>query len=306
MTTSPTSTDLYCHVNNGIRLCYRTAGSSSNPPVVLVAGLGLDLTSWHPKLVEHLVAENMFVVRLDNRDTGRSSRIPTRPPGLIRLLTARPRTDSYNLTDMANDTVGLLDHLGIGKAHLVGMSMGGMIAQSVASQHPDRVTTLTSIFSTTGARKVGQPAWSTRVRMAIPAATTREESVSRHLMMTRHVGSRTLGTDEAEAVRYARGAWDRAGGLGNRDEVARQINAIYLSGDRTSQLRRVSAPTLVVHGDDDRLVHPSGGRATAAAIPAARAVTIPGMGHDLTPRPVIDHLVDLVSEHIHSAEEVSS
>jgi pimeloyl-ACP methyl ester carboxylesterase len=197
---------------------------------------------------------------------------------------------------MAADTYGLLEHLGIDRAHLVGMSMGGMIAQTLAARHPDRVATLTSIFSTTGNRRVGQPAPSTMRRILKRQARTVDESVARHLALLAHIGSPVFLPDAALERAWATAAWHRGDGARSRDSVSRQIGAIQASGDRTAELRRITAPTLVVHGSTDRVVHPSGGRATAAAIPGARHVEVTGMSHHLAPG-VIDRLVALTIDH---------
>jgi pimeloyl-ACP methyl ester carboxylesterase len=176
------------------------------------------------------------------------------------------------------------------------MSMGGMIAQTLAARHPDRVASLTSIFSTTGDRRVGQPAPSTMRRILKRQARTVEESVARHLALLEHIGSPVFVPDEALERAWATAVWDRGSGATSRDSVSRQIGAIQASGDRTAELRRITAPTLVVHGSTDRVVHPSGGRATAEAIRGARHVEIPGMGHHLAPG-VLDHLVALTTDH---------
>ena len=176
--------------------------------------------------------------------------------------------------------------------------MGGMIAQTVAASRPERVLTLTSLISTTGDTAVGQPAWSTKLRLARPPATSRPKAVRSHLGMTAHLAGTGFPLDEAVETAYAEEAWDRAvsAGVRGNDGTARQIQAIQASGDRTPQLRGITAPTLVVHGDRDLIVHPSGGRATADAIPGARHVTVPGMGHHLAPG-LLDQLVQLVTDH---------
>jgi pimeloyl-ACP methyl ester carboxylesterase len=277
------------------RICYRVDGPDVGTPLLLVAGLGLDLTSWPQRMVDGFVERGFRVVRLDNRDAGRSSRIDAPPPGRLRQLLARPRPDAYDLADMAADTVGLLDALGIERVHLVGMSMGGMIAQTVAARHPARVLSLTSIFSTTGHRRVGQPARSTLLRLARGPARTVEESVERHLAMLAHIGSTTFPPDEDHERAWATAVWHRCGGAPSGAPVARQIGAIQASGDRTAELARITAPTLVVHGDRDPMVHPTGGRATADAVPGARHVEIAGMGHHLAPG-VVDRLVELTTD----------
>jgi pimeloyl-ACP methyl ester carboxylesterase len=287
--------DLFVQLPDGRpRICYRVDGPADGAPLLLIAGLGLDLTSWPQRMLDGLTGQGLRVIRMDNRDAGRSTRVPARPPGLLRQLFARPVPGAYDLADMAEDAHGLLDHLGVGRVHLAGMSMGGMIAQTLAARHSDRVATLTSIFSTTGDRRVGQPARSTLVRMAKRPARTVEEAAARHLALLRHIGSTEFPPDEALEREWIAQLWDRGSGRPNHAGVARQIGAIQASGDRTAQLRTITAPTLVIHGDVDRMVHPSGGRATAAAIPDARHVEIPGMRHHLAPG-VQDRLVELIS-----------
>lgn len=296
------SEDRFVDLPAGPRICYRLDGPADGTPLVLIAGLGLDLTSWPQRLVDGFTERGFRVVRLDNRDAGRSSRIDAPSPGRLRQLLARPRRDAYDLSDMAADVVGLLDHVGLKRVELVGMSMGGMIAQTVAARHPDRVGSLTSIFSTTGAREVGQPARSTLVRMARGPTHTVEESVQRHLWMLRHIGSASFPPDDDLERAWAAGLWERGDGARAKEGRPRQIGAIHASGDRTAELRRISAPTLVIHGDTDRMVHVSGGRATAAAIPGARYVEIDGMGHHIAPG-LIDRLVEMTTDHIRTSGE---
>jgi pimeloyl-ACP methyl ester carboxylesterase len=290
-----TAGDLFVDLPAGPRICHRVEGPVDGVPLLLVAGLGIDLTSWPQRMVDGFVDRGFRVVRFDNRDVGRSSQIATPPPGRLRQLLARPRPDAYDLADMAADTYGLLEHLDLDRVHLVGMSMGGMIAQTVAARHPDRVASLTSIFSTTGHRRVGQPARSTLARLAKGPARTIEESVERHLSMLRHIGGPGFPPDDDLERAWATELWERGGGERARAGVPRQISAIQASGDRTAELRRITAPTLVVHGDVDRMVHPTGGRATADAVPGARHVEVPGMGHHLAPG-VVDRLVELTTE----------
>ena len=286
----------FADLGRGIRLCYRVDGPDDGEPLLLVAGLGIDLTSWPQRMVDGFVERGFRVIRFDNRDVGRSTFVDAPPPTRAQQLLARPRADAYDLGDMAEDAVGLLDSLGIERAHVVGMSMGGMIGQTLTARHPDRVLTLTSIFSTTGHRRVGQPARSTILRLARRPPFTREESVTRHLAMLRHIGSTAFPPDEELERAYAAATWDRCEHPRRSQGVARQIQAIQASGDRTAELGGITAPTLVVHGDVDRMVHPSGGHATAAAVPGARHVSIPGMAHHLAPG-VVDRLVDLAATH---------
>ena len=295
MTATAQDTDRFVDLPAGPRLCYRLDGPDDGTPLLLIAGLGLDLTSWPQRMVDGFVERGFRVVRFDNRDAGRSSRIGNPPPGRLRQLLARPRPDAYDLADMAADTVGLLDALGLERVHLLGMSMGGMIAQPVAARHPARVLSLTSVFSTTGHRRVGQPARSPLLRLAKSPAHTVEESVERHLAMLGHIGSTVFPPDEEHERAWATAVWDRCGGPRAGAAVARQIGAIQAAGDRTAELARIPAPTLVVHGDRDLMVDPTGGRATADAIPGARHVEVAGMGHHLAPG-VVDRLVELTTD----------
>lgn len=285
----------YAALPSGTTICYRDHGDRAGPAILLSAGLGEDLTFWSGSFVESLLERGFRVVTMDNRDVGRSTFVTTPPPRLWRQVLARPRRDAYTLADMAYDAVGVLDHLGIRQAHLAGRSMGGMIAQTVAATEPARVLSLTSIFSTTGAKKAGQPARSTIRLLAASPARTRTAAVRAHLRITSHIAGTAYPIDDvAEAAIAARG-WDRAAGdlaAGS----ARQIQAIQASGDRTAQLRRITAPTLVINGDRDLLVAPSGGAATAKAIPGARHVVIPGMGHHI-PEALVEPITRHISDH---------
>jgi pimeloyl-ACP methyl ester carboxylesterase len=293
--------DQFCRAGGDRQVCYRTDGDPSGAPLLLIAGLTLDLTSWPQAMVDGLVAQGFYVIRFDNRDAGRTTPATSPPPSVLRRTLRRLRRDGYDLADMAGDAIAVLDHLGIAQAHVAGMSMGGMIAQTVAARHPARTLSLTSIFSTTGGKRVGQPAISTLLRLSNPGSRTRDESVRKHLKLMSHLAGTGFPLDEAGAAEYAERAWDRGLREAAGDGVARQINAIFKSGDRTAELRRISVPTLVIHGDRDRIVHPSGGRATAAAITGTRHVTIAGMGHDLAPG-VTDRLVALITNHIEQSQ----
>ncbi len=293
---SEQSEEQFARLQSGVRLCYRTYGSRAGEPLLLIAGLGLDLTWWPETMLSALVARGFYVVTYDNRDTGRSSAIGNEPPSPLRLVLRWPRKDGYDLGDMAGDAAGLLQHLAIARAHVVGMSMGGMIGQTLAAREPAPVATLTSMFSTTGASNVGQPALSTLLRMAQLPPRTREQMLARHLRVWNHIVSGPYDAELEESRLYGIRSWER-GFAGAADSgVARQLNAIFLSGDRTSELRRIQAPTLVMHGDVDKMIHPSGGRATAKAIAGARFEEIQGMRHYI-PRPVIPQVVALIAEH---------
>jgi pimeloyl-ACP methyl ester carboxylesterase len=282
-------------VGGGMSLCFSAEGDPTAPALVLIAGLGQQLNVWPAELREGLAERGFYVVRCDNRDVGRSGRASCPPPTTRQFTTRRFSESQYALGAMSADTIGLLDALGIERAHLVGMSMGGMVAQGVASRRPERVLSLTSIMSTTGAPRVGRPALSTWARLALPPARSQEVFAERVVAMMRHIGSRGYPFDEASVRGMALEAWDRAGGSG-ADGVARQLAAIMKSGDRTAEVARITAPTLVIHGDRDPMVNPSGGRATAAAIGGARSIVIPGMGHDL-PRGASPKLVEEIAAH---------
>jgi pimeloyl-ACP methyl ester carboxylesterase len=290
-------TEQLADVGRGITLAYEELGAADGTPLLLVAGLGQQLHSWPDEFCALLVARGYRVIRYDNRDAGRSTHMSFPPPRPAAMLRRRWHPDQYDLADMAADAVGLLDALDLPSAHVVGISMGGMVAQSIAARYPDRVDSLVSIMSTTGARRVGRPALSTwRLMMARPART-RAEFADRAVRMFRHIGSAGYPFDE-ELIRELAGvAWDRDP---SPSGVARQLAAIVKSGNRVAELRHVTAPTLVIHGDRDRMVNPTGGASTAAAIRGARLHTMPGMGHDL-PRGAWPTLVELIDEHVRAA-----
>jgi pimeloyl-ACP methyl ester carboxylesterase len=282
-------------VGRGIELCYDQTGDPADPPILLIAGLGQQLHSWPNDFVTALAGRGYRVTRFDNRDAGRSTHMTYRPPSPVATLRGR---NEYHLGDMARDTVGLLDALGYSDAHLVGISMGGMIAQTVAAHHPGRVSTLTSIMSNTGARRVGRPALSTWRRMLTSRPPrTRAEAMDRAAMMFSHIGSHGFPFDENAVREYAGIAYDRDPSPAG---IARQLAGIFASGDRTAELRNIDVPTLVIHGDRDRMVHPTGGAATARAIRGARLETLAGLGHDL-PIGAWGRIIDLITEHATSA-----
>jgi pimeloyl-ACP methyl ester carboxylesterase len=214
----------------------------------------------------------------------------------VRQIVRRFPNEQYTLGDMARDTIGLLDHLELDRVHLVGTSMGGMIAQTVAAGYPERVTTLTSISSSTGHWYAGRMAPSTMMMMLRPRPADRQGASEWTVKLFRHIGSRGYAIDEGEIRATALHAFDRGDGAAAGEGLARQVGAIYKTGDRTRELRRILAPTLVIHGGRDPMVHPSGGAATAAAIPGARSVTIDGMGHDL-PGAALPRLGHLIAQH---------
>ncbi len=285
-------TEKLVEVGRGITLAYDELGDAEGDPLLLIAGLGQQLYSWPKPFCVELADRGFRVIRFDNRDAGRSTHPRFRPPTLGAIIMGRWPDGQYDLADLADDTIGLLDQLGVADAHLTGISMGGMIAQTVAARYPRRVRTLTSIMSTTGARWIGRPALSTW-RLMRGRARSRAEAEARAVRLFRHIGSHGFPFNEEYVRELAGGAWDRDPSSAG---VGRQLGAIFRSGDRTAMLRDVTAPTLVIHGDRDRMVNPTGGAATARAIPGARLETIPGMGHDL-PHAAWPKLLDLIDDH---------
>ncbi|SOC48779.1 Pimeloyl-ACP methyl ester carboxylesterase [Blastococcus aggregatus] len=282
-----------------IELAYETFGDPADTPLLLVSGLGSQMISYAEELCAGLAARGLFAIRFDNRDVGLSTHLHS--AGIPRLGDVRRGDRSsvhYELADMAADAAGLIEALGLDSAHLVGVSMGGMIAQRVAITYPERVRSLTSIMSTTGDRSVGGASEAAQGVLYAPPAQDREGAIQRQLETSRVIGSPGFPLDE-EAVRARAGlAYDRGHDPAG---VARQMAAIVTSPDRTADLGRVAVPTLVIHGSDDALVNVSGGRATAAAVPGAELVVIDGMGHDL-PRPLWPEITDRITALISRVE----
>jgi len=290
-------TEKIADVGRGISLAYEQLGDPAGIPLLLIAGLGMQLHSWPDEFCELLVSRGYLVTRFDNRDVGRSTHLDFPPPRPLAMLRQRWDPRQYRLADMAADTAGLLDALGLPSAHLAGISMGGMIAQTVAARHPGRVRSLTSMLSTTGAPRTGRPTLSAWRLMLSRRPRSEAEYVNGAVRIFRHIGSAGYPFDEAGVRELAGRAWSRdpfSTGQG------RQLAAIIASGDRTAELRTVTVPTLVIHGDRDRMVNPTGGTATAQAIRGARLETIPGMGHDL-PRGAWPVLAGLIDAHVRGA-----
>jgi pimeloyl-ACP methyl ester carboxylesterase len=288
----------FCDVGRGVTLCYETFGDPDDTPILLIMGLATQMIAWHEDFCEQLADRGFYVVRFDNRDIGRSTHFDFRPPTLIEMARRRVRPEQYSLSDMAEDSAVLLRELGISPAHVVGVSMGGMIAQVLAAERPDAVRSLVSIMSTTGSRRHGQPALSVYRYLLRPPPRDRDGYIQRSAEVFGLVGSTGFPRDEQYIRERAGRAYDRgfdvrAGG--------RQLGAIVASGDRTKALSEIRAPTLVIHGTVDKMIRPSGGRATAKAIPGARLQMIEGMGHDL-PRAAWPLLLDAISEHARAAD----
>jgi pimeloyl-ACP methyl ester carboxylesterase len=268
---------------NGIQIEFEVIGDDDGVPLLLVMGLGAQLIIWDDEFCAALAGRGFRVIRYDNRDVGLSTKFDDAPAAdaaaLAAALTGQPVQAPYLLTDMAADGIALLDHLGIGAAHVVGASMGGMIAQTMAIEHPDRVLTLTSIMSTTGDPTVGVPTGEALAVLVTPRPRDRAAAIEQGVAAARAIGS-PQHFDEGRARARAAAAYDRCF---HPAGFARQLLAILASGDRTARLRAVDVPALVIHGDVDPLVTVSGGEATAAAIPGAELIVLDGMGHDLPP-----------------------
>jgi pimeloyl-ACP methyl ester carboxylesterase len=286
---------------NGIEIAYEAIGDPADPPLILIHGLSRQLIDWRDELIDAFAERGLFVVRLDNRDAGESTHLhDAGPTRLEAVYSGDSSAAAYTLSDMAADTAGLIDALGLGSAHVAGVSLGGMIAQTLAIEHPGRVRSLTSIMSTTGESEVGQPTpEAQQILMSSPASNV-DEAVALRLASQRVIGSPAFDRDEAWIAENAARAYERAFDPAG---VGRQLAAIVASGDRTARLRELDVPTLVIHGEDDPLIGVSGGRATAAAIPGAELVTIPGMGHDL-PRDVWPRVIDPIAALVERVERV--
>jgi pimeloyl-ACP methyl ester carboxylesterase len=286
----------FCTVGD-IELCYETFGDPADPAMLLVMGLGTQMLGWNEDLCAELAGHGFFVIRYDNRDVGRSSPGQGRPPTAVQLLRRSRSAASYTLNDMADDGIGLLDALGIERAHVVGASMGGMIAQQIAARHPQRVLSLASIMSNTGALRNGQPSARAMAMLLRKPPRDRQAFIDETLRVFAYTGSPGFTRDQDELRAMLGRSFDRRG---DPSGAARQLAAIIAAGNRTALLRTITAPTVVIHGTADRLVAPSGGRATARAIPGARLVMIEGMGHDL-PRGAWPQIVGAVLENTRRA-----
>jgi pimeloyl-ACP methyl ester carboxylesterase len=292
----------FCDIGGAIRLCYETFGGDLDPPMVLIMGLGTQMIGWPDEFCEQLASRGFYVVRFDNRDCGRSTRIHGRPPSPGQLLRRRIDPVLYTLSDMAADTAGLLRELGLAPTHVVGASMGGMIAQTLAAERPECVRSLVSIMSNTGDRWKGQPAVGMYRFLLRAAPTEREAYIEYTTRVFGAIGSQGLPQDRERVRDMVARSYERG-----HDSAAtgRQLGAIIASGDRTAELRTIKAPTLVIHGSTDRMVSRSGGEATARAIPGARLMIVEGMGHDL-PEAAWPQLVRAIADHAHAADQAAA
>ncbi|MBS1857691.1 MAG: alpha/beta hydrolase [Acidobacteria bacterium] len=285
---------------DAIDIAYQRLGDPAAPAVLLIMGIAAQSIAWPDAFCRALAGCGLQVIRFDNRDVGLSTHLTDAPPpNLPAALAGDLSSVSYTLSAMARDAVGLLDVLGLEKAHVVGASMGGAIAQTMAIEHPARVSSLTSMMSTTGNIKVGQASPDVlRDLFGGPRAVTRDEVIRQMLRASRLVGSPGYPADPGEVAARAGRAYDRAHDPAG---AARQAIASVASGDRTERLRRLSVPTLVIHGVADRMCHVSGGRATAEAIPGAELHLIEGMGHDL-PAGLRSELVERIAGFVWRVE----
>lgn len=279
---------------SGIEICYETFGDADDPAVLLVMGLGGPMGWWSADFCENLRRRGFFVLRYDNRDTGRSSRVTprrrtTRSAVVTTYLGSRKHAE-YAMQDLADDAIGLLDALRIEHAHVVGVSMGGMIAQTIALASPERVLSLTSMMSSTGRRSVGWQDPRLLPMLFGRSGLDRQGYIERHALTMTAIGSRHYPADPEAGRLRAEETFDRGWSASG---VARQMLAVISQPDRTAELRTLTMPALVVHGLQDRMVHVSGGRATAQAIPGAELLLIPGMGHDL-PTALDDTICDAI------------
>jgi pimeloyl-ACP methyl ester carboxylesterase len=286
------SDELFATVSTGVELCYRTYGDPADEPMLLLMGLASPLIWWDPSLCSMLANRGYFVVTLDNRDVGRSTQVGGRVTRsmLVRAYAGLPTRTPYTLVDMARDAFALLDHLGIQQAHVVGASMGGMIAQAMTIEEPARVRSLTSIMSTTGGRTVGWQHPKLLPALLRPLRPGREAYADGSVAMWRLIGSPGYPRSEQDTRDIANQTFDRGISPGG---TLRQMMAILTAPNRAPRLREVRVPTLVIHGLADRMVHVSGGRATAAAVPGAELILVEGMGHDL-PREMFGTFADAI------------
>jgi pimeloyl-ACP methyl ester carboxylesterase len=283
----------------GIELAYERFGDPAAPPVLLVMGLGTQMLGWPEDFCAALEDRGLQVIRFDNRDIGLSTHLDSAPePDVMAALQGDMSSASYRLSDMAADTAALLDALAMESAHVIGASMGGMIAQALAIEHPKHVRSLTSIMSSTGDQSVGQATPEALTALLSPPAANREEAMERSVAIFRVIGSPGFPLDEEELRERAGLSYDRAYDPAG---VTRQLVGVLASPDRTEGLRSLDFPTLVIHGAQDPLVHVSGAHATAAAVPGAELVVFEGMGHDL-PRALWPEIVAHVDRLVQRGE----
>jgi pimeloyl-ACP methyl ester carboxylesterase len=290
---------------NGIEITYDEFGDAKAPVILLIMGLGTQMIAWPVPFCETLAARGFRVVRFDNRDIGLSTKFDNAAPvdvvaGFTRALAGEPVDAPYTLNDMAADAAGLMDVLGIARAHIVGASMGGMIAQVFAAKYPNRTRSLVSIMSSSGDPGLppGKPEAMAALLAPRPNADDREAVIAHGMKVYRVIGSPGFPTSDAELrVKIAQSADRSYYPVG----VGRQLMAVLASGSRVDLLKTIAAPTLVLHGADDPLVPVEAGQDTAKHVPGAKLTIIPGMGHDLAPG-LVPILVEAIADHGHAAD----
>lgn len=285
-------------VSTGIELEYDVIGPAEAPTLVLVMGFSLQMTAWDPRFCESLAARGFRVVVFDNRDVGKSTKLAHAGfPDFARAMGGDRSVAPYGIEEMADDLGAFVVALGVPAAHVVGLSMGGFIGQEAAIRHPGRVLSLASIMSSTGDGRVGQSSPEAMAVLLAPPPPDRDGAVDHAVTTWRVIGSPGFPVDEARIRQRTGEAWDR-----DHDPagVARQAVAIMTQRDRTEDLGRLRVPTVVLHGASDPLIHVSGGEATARAIPGARLVVVPGMGHDL-PQAVWPTVIDAIVDNARRA-----
>lgn len=283
---------------SSIDMAYQCFGNSSHPPVLLMMGAGAQMIAWPDGFCDELVKQGLYLIRFDNRDTGLSTHFNDAPiPNFTAAMAGDYSSVTYTLSDMAADTIGLIDGLGLDKVHLVGASMGGMIAQTVAIEYRSRIKSLTSIMSTTGAPAVGLPDFKTLSSLGEAPYHDREAYIEWRIRSLKALGSPGFPFDEATVAKTAGLSWDR-----DHDPLGmlRQAVAVLKSGDRTEKLHQLKVPTLVLHGTSDKMIDVSGGKATAEAIPGARLHLFEGMGHGF-PQALWAELAMLIAQHVRNA-----
>lgn len=287
-------------LDTGIELEYRTTGDPSDPVLLCVCGYTSQLISWREGYIAQLAAQGLFVVQFDNRDVGLSTKLDGQRVAPGAVLTALLAGESlppvpYTLSDMAADGIGLLDHLGVDRAHIAGNSMGGMIVQTMAIEHPDRIASVTSIMSSTGDPRVGAPTPEARAALLAPPPPDRDDYIaaatSSMVWASQKYGDpellRQVAAEQYDRCFYPEGA-------------TRQLAAIYATGDRSAGLATLDVPMLVIHGRDDTLITPSGGERTAELVPGSRYLLLSDMGHDM-PEPLWPVLAEAIGGHVRSA-----
>ncbi len=292
----------FTDIGEGITLCHDSFGDPSDQPMLLIMGLGTQMIAWREDFCEQLASRGFYVVRFDNRDAGLSTHVTGPPPTLRQMFTRKLPESAYSLEDMADDTLRLTEALNLGPVHVVGASMGGMIGQVMAARHPDHVRSLVSIMSNTGSRWTGQPGLSAYRLFLKEAPDEREAFIDHVLALFAIVGSHGDLYDEEYIRDVTARSFDRDH---DAAAVGRQLGATLKTGNRDAMLRSIKAPTLVIHGTEDRLVRPSGGKATKRAVSDARLMMIEGMGHDL-PRGAWPQILDAIAENAERAADVEA